>query len=109
MQTGRLIPGRVFLPAAALAATLAIGSAASAGSRAEARLAQPVAAPIEKIVDGRIWKCDGLLCVGATSLSSSQPLKRECQRAARELGAFVAYKSGGRELDPQAVKACDGK
>lgn len=96
------------IAAAGLAACLA-ASPALAGSRAEARLAQPVATPIEKIVDGRIWRCEGSLCVGATSLSASQPLKRECKRAARELGALVAYRSGGRELDPETVKSCNGR
>jgi len=109
MQIERLFRPRSILSAAAAAAILAGGWPALAGSRVEAKLAQPVAAPVEKIVDGRIWKCDGSLCVGATSLSTAQPLKRECQRAARELGAFVAYKSGGRELDEAGLKACNAK
>jgi hypothetical protein len=94
--------------AAAAIVTLSAAQFAFAGEKAEARLATPVAAPFEKIVDGRIWRCDGSSCVGATSIAARQPVKRECQRAAKALGAtFVSYKSGDRSLDGDDAKACN--
>jgi hypothetical protein len=107
MQTSPNTFVRSAFAAAAAIVTLSAAQFAFAGEKAEAQLATPVAAPFEKIVDGRIWRCDGSSCVGATSVSARQPVKRECARAAKALGAtFVSYKSGGRELAGDEAKAC---
>jgi hypothetical protein len=107
MQTSPNLILRSALAAATAIATLSAAQFAFAGDKAEAQLQTPVAAPFEKIVDGRIWRCDGSSCVGATTVSSRQPVLRECKRAAKALGAFVSYKSGGRQLTGEDAKACN--
>ena len=108
MQTSPNLILRSALAAAAAIATLSAAQFAFAGDKAEAQLQTPVTAPFEKIVDGRIWRCDGASCVGATSVSNRQPVLRECKRAAKALGAtFVSYKSGTRELTGDQAKACN--
>ena len=107
MQNAPTTVLRSVLAAATAVITLSAAQLAFAGDRAEAQLEKPVAAPMEKIVDGRIWRCDGSSCVGATSITNRQPVLRECKRAAKALGAFVSYKSGSRELAGDDVKACN--
>ena len=103
----RVLPA-ASLTAFALAGSLAFAPAAFAAERAEATLATPVPAPVEKIVDGRIWRCEGSTCVGGSGFARSQPIARECARAAKVLGAFTSFKRGGRELSAEQVQACAG-
>ena len=107
MQTSPATMIRATLAAATALITLSTAQLAFAGEKAEAQLQAPVAQPIEKIVDGRIWRCEGSSCVGATSVGAKQPVLRECKRAAKALGAFVSYKSGSRELTGEDAKACN--
>ena len=107
MQTSPNTMIRTALAAATAFVTLSAAQLAFAGEKAEAQLQTPAAAPFEKIVDGRIWRCDGSSCVGATSVGARQPVLRECKRAAKALGSFVSYKSGSRELTGDEAKACN--
>ena len=107
MQTSPNTAIRSALAAATAILTLSAAQFAFAGDKAEAQLQSPVAAPFEKIVDGRIWRCQGSSCVGATAVGARQPVLRECKRAAKALGAFVSYKSGSRELAGDEAKACN--
>jgi hypothetical protein len=107
MQTSPNALIRTALAAATAFVTLSAAQFAFAGEKAEAQLQAPVAAPFEKIVDGRIWRCEGQSCVGATSVGARQPVLRECKRAAKALGSFVSYKSGSRQLDGEDAKACN--
>jgi hypothetical protein len=102
----RFLP--IALPALALAGGLALAPTAFAAERAEATLAQPVSAPVEKIVDGRIWRCEGSTCIGGSGFAKSQPITRECSRAAKQLGQFTAFRRGERALDAEQMKACGG-
>lgn len=86
-----------------------IASAAYAAPQppaAEARLKAAVSAPMEKIFDGRVWRCENDVCLGSRS-TKSQPPVRECQRAARELGAFASYRSGSTYLSDAQLAACN--
>ena len=107
MQTSSNIMIRTALAAATAIVTLSAAQLAFAGEKAEAQLQTPVSAPVEKIVDGRIWRCEGQSCVGATSVGARQPVLRECKRAAKALGSFVSYKSGSRQLTGDDAKACN--
>ena len=107
MQTSPNTLVRSALAAATAILTLSAAQFAFAGDKAEAQLQTPVAAPFEKIVDGRVWRCDGASCVGATSIGARQPVLRECKRAAKALGSFVSYRSGPRELTGEDAKACN--
>ncbi|MGZ8408168.1 MAG: CC_3452 family protein, partial [Caulobacteraceae bacterium] len=84
----------IFAPALVLSAALFGSASAQPGApAAEARLKVAVSAPVEKIFDGRIWRCENDVCLG-TKTTRSQPPVRECARAARELGAFTSFRSG---------------
>ena len=61
MQTSPNMMIRTALAAATAFVTLSAAQFAFAGERAEAQLQTPVTAPVEKIVDGRIWRCEGRL------------------------------------------------
>ena len=43
----------------------------------------------------------------AASDAESQPVPRECNRAARELGAFAAYQTGTRTLTTPELAKCN--
>ncbi len=107
-------PSSALLAAAALAAALAALSttpAAAARARdtsADAVLLTPVSQPTEAILDGRAWRCEGVLCKGfSAGAPASQPPVQECRRVARKLGALAAYRSGPRTLDATALAACN--
>lgn len=91
---------------AAACALTAAPSFAAAAERAEAQLASPLAAPVEKIVDGRVWRCEGSTCIGGSGFAKAQPITRECARAAKILGRFVSFKRGDRALNSEQVRAC---
>jgi hypothetical protein len=65
-------------------------------------------APIHRIIDGRAWDCADMSCTAsAASDAQSQPVPRECNRAARELGPFAAYQTGGRTLTAPELAKCN--
>ena len=41
--------------------------------------------------------------------AESQPLPRECNRAARELGAFASYQTGSRALTAPELAKCNSR
>ena len=90
--------------AGALFATAAI--AAAPGPNAEARLKAPVTAPVSRVLDGRIWRCENDVCLAGKS-TKSQPPVRECARVARELGALVSYRTGATVLSEDQLAACN--
>lgn len=95
------------LAAAAICGLVGLSPASAlAAERAEAQLAAPLPAPVEKIVDGRVWRCEGSTCIGGGGFAKSQPITRECSRAAKALGQFVSFKRGDRALDAGQMKSC---
>ena len=91
---------------------------ACAGQGAEAVAAPPgvtmatlaVAPPVavHRVIDGRAWDCADMSCTArAAADAESQPVPRECNRAARELGAFAAYQTGGRTLSAPELAKCN--
>ena len=80
--------------------------ASFAAERAQARLAAQVAQERQVIVDGRLWSCEGDKCT-AGSQGRSQPIGRECARAAKVLGPIIEYRQGARVLDASGITACN--
>lgn len=69
-------------------------------------IAPPV--PVHRVIDGRAWDCASMACTArAAADAQSQPLPRECNRAARELGAFAAYQTGSRALTETELAKCN--
>lgn len=100
----------ILFAAAALAAVAATPATAARvrDTSADAVLRTPVSQPTEAILDGRSWRCEGVLCKGYTSgQPASQPPVQECRRVARKLGALAAYRSGPRTLDAAALATCN--
>ncbi len=81
--------------------------AAPAGvTLATLQTAPPV--PVHRVIDGRAWDCTNMACTaGAASDAQSQPVPRECNRAARELGAFASYQTGSRTLTEPELAKCN--
>jgi hypothetical protein len=70
------------------------------------KIAPPVA--VHRIIDGRAWDCVDMSCTArAAADAESQPVPRECNRAARELGAFAAYETGSRTLTAPELAKCN--
>lgn len=75
---------------------------------ADAVLKTAAAAPTELVLDGRTWRCDGVLCKGSASgPAASQPTLQECRRVMRKVGPLAAYRSGARTLDAAALESCN--
>ena len=94
------------------AAALASGATAEPTRLSEgasmARLAVPLARPVEKLIDGRDWSCAGEVCIaGHQDLADAMPLWMECSDAAAELGAFARYQTGADTLEPLKLEHCN--
>jgi hypothetical protein len=92
--------------------------AACAGQAAQAIAAPPGATvatlavappvPVHRVIDGRAWDCADMTCTASAAADAeSQPVPRECNRAARELGAFAAYQTGSRALTAPELAKCN--
>jgi hypothetical protein len=91
---------------AACAAQTAVFAAPPGATQATLQVAPP--APVHRIIDGRAWDCADTTCVAhAAADAESQPTPRECNRAARELGAFVSYQTGPRTLTDSELAKCN--
>lgn len=103
------VGGLMALTIVALAAPGAVraGPASPQPARIEARLVTATAKPRTLIVDGRIWRCEADLCTSGGG-GRSQPIARECKRAARQLGPVAFYRNGAVSLDAAALAACNG-
>ena len=104
----RLADRRLAAIAALGAALLATSAAAAPRGTTEAmRSGAPVSATI---IDGRVWTCTDSACRAANSEGAdSQPATRECARAARALGPFSAYATGGRVLTAPELARCNAR
>ncbi len=60
------------------------------------------------MIDGRSWTCGADGCrAGASATADSQPVLRECQRAAAQLGPFTRYETGAKVLAADDLAACN--
>lgn len=70
------------------------------------QVAPPI--PVHRVIDGRAWDCADANCTArAAADAESQPVPRECNRAARELGAFASYQTGPRALTAPELAKCN--
>ena len=100
------------IAAVAIAATAPAPKAASVEALPKgvtmARLATPLAAPADPVMDGRIWHCEGDTCrVNAAATARSQSIARECETASSALGAFEFYQTGARALEGDDLARCN--
>lgn len=102
---------RIFHTLCAL--TLLGGATSPAAARprdfsADAVLKTAASGPTQIVLDGRTWRCEGLLCKGfASGAPASQPALQECRRVMRKVGPLTAYRSGSRTLDAAALESCN--
>lgn len=93
-----------------VAAVMASSSAVAAPSvpRAEARLATPAAATVEKDVGGIHWTCTDANCVGvAIGRPGLDSVMKECRKVAAALGPLASYESRGRAFTPGNLGVCN--
>ena len=74
----------------------------------KAVLATPASAPVEGVIDGRIWRCAGATCTArANDSADEQRPSTECHRAAMWLGQFTAYQTGAKVLTASELTSCN--
>ncbi len=72
------------------------------------QLAAPLVKAIDPVIDGRIWHCEGDACqANPMPGSRAQSLQRECEAAARTIGAFQTYQTGPEELAADKLARCN--
>ena len=105
-----------FIVAAAFAALSLAASQASAQSGFEplpsgaslVRLASPLATPVDPVLDGRIWHCDGADCRSASFATvSGRSLVRQCENLARKVGVVESYRVGSETLAAADLALCN--
>jgi len=73
-------------------------------------LVKAATAPMETVIDGRIWRCQGADCVAMPiEGADSQRIGSECHRAAYQLGKFTAYQTGAKALSDTELAACNAR
>ena len=91
---------------------LAAAPAALAGGlppgESRAVLAQPVGPYFdEAIVDGRVWRCNGVNCTAHVNPSDEHRKPAiECRDAAQKIGRFVSYETGDTVFTEADLAAC---
>lgn len=75
-----------------------------------ARLVTPLTTPADPLVDGRFWHCEGATCrVPSASTAHVQSLARECESAARAIGAFESYQTGAAAVEGDDLARCNAR
>ena len=87
-----------------LALSLTVANGAFAASSAV--LAEPPGRSRLVVLDGRVWRCDGVAC-HANGHDRSQALARECARVARKLGPLTAYSRDGVAMSGADLERCN--
>ncbi len=73
-----------------------------------ARLVTPLAQPVDPVLDGRIWHCEGATCrVNAATSARAQSIASECEDASHALGAFEFYQTGARSVEGDDLARCN--
>ena len=103
-----------FIGPAALALALVTGSQAFAQSEplsrgaSVVRLSAALRAPVDPVLDGRIWHCDGADCRSAPFATvSGRSLVRQCENLARKVGAVESYQVGSETLTTADLAQCN--
>jgi hypothetical protein len=100
---------RIGFLALVAASALAMPTLAAEYPKGESHAVLVKAAPAgtEVVVDGRIWRCDGVACVALANDSDlhNKPVV-ECRNAARTLGKFSAYSTGKITLTDAQLAEC---
>jgi hypothetical protein len=102
------------LACAAMLAAFAPAIAAQAETledgQSKAVLMKAATAPVEVVIDGRIWRCEGSECVANPNDGADQQrIGTECHRAAFQLGKFSAYQTGAKALSDTELAACNAR
>jgi hypothetical protein len=93
-----------------LALIAVIMSLASASAIAEshysATLAEPVAAKMEFVVNGNLFRCEGSTCILASTPADVLSVYT-CRALQRKVGALVAYGAEGSQFDAAKLARCN--
>jgi hypothetical protein len=101
---------QVILSAFAICMLVLSGSAfaASQGYTGTAVLAAAVAAPVEVVVEGVTWRCEGDQCTGrAERRSSLNGFIKDCRKVAEAVGPLVSYTGKGRTATKGEISTCN--
>jgi hypothetical protein len=93
----------------AFAPAIAAHAAEFQEGESHAVLMKAATSPVEVVIDGRIWRCQGADCAAMPiEGADSQRIGSECHRAARQLGKFTAYQTGAKALNDAELATCNG-
>jgi hypothetical protein len=99
---------KILTASAALAFAVCGAAAAQEAFHGQAKLATPVSAPTQTVVNGVTWSCAGDACTGeAAHFSTLDNPVRGCKRVAEALGPLTAFSARGRALSGGDLKACN--
>ncbi|MBC6981781.1 hypothetical protein [Caulobacter sp. 17J80-11] len=84
----------------------AAGAAAAQGGETQLTLQNGEGAAAKVIVDGTVWKCEGVTCVAGGSIKA-QPAARACKRVVAKLGTVSAFSWRGEALSGDALAECN--
>ena len=102
------------LACAAMVAAFAPAIAAQAETlqdgQSKAVLMKAATSPVEVVIDGRIWRCEGNTCAAnPNDGADSERISTECHRAAFQLGKFSAYQTGSQSLNDAELATCNAR
>lgn len=87
-------------------AVLATGGAMAAKPHYTATLAQPIAAPMEVIVNTTIWQCKNSACEMTSAPSNSNSV-RACAALKARVGTLTAYGADSNPYDAAKLAQCN--
>lgn len=72
------------------------------------RLVSALRTPVDPVLDGRIWHCDGADCRSAPFATvSGRSLVRQCENLARKVGTVESYQVGSETLAATDLAQCN--
>jgi len=91
---------------AAAIALAGVAAAASANATTfTLKLETPKTEAQQIVVDGNLWSCEGDTC--SATLNRKKATVRTCQKAAREIGAFVSFENENGALSEAQLNKCN--
>ena len=108
MQNFRCVSAIAAVAVFAQMGVIGAAFAQAPGYRGEARLVSPAATPVEQVIAGASWRCDGDQCEGVAARKANlDGAVRECKKVVAVIGPVASYRSGARELSDGQVRACN--
>lgn len=104
-QTGAILAAALAVAGAFAGLAPAPALAAQGTAFYHARLAAPLSAPRQEVLNGILWNCADTACTGTKGGSRAV---LECQRLSQKVGTIVSFARGAEALDESALAKCNG-